>query len=654
MNGKVQYVFGIDFDWPDFDDAISGDLLPEISAGYYLYAGAGASLHAEGTSILRFSRKDTLATAELGSFWIYILYFTVTADLKSEISGAASSRFEMNGGVAASFEVGAMFSTKDGGKLVPPTPTFSYDPVTVKTTENSSLRISVGPRIKLALYRTIGPYAGLKAYGELKADNENNDPASCWSFKTGIEGEIGIEVKLFGKMLADWGTSYDLLSKQLDHGACEVDPAMTNAPDITDPTFTPWSLRLNDTVVSNNYATFLEPTVDGRWLLAGDNSHVLAKIGKDGSLLWAKTYTREEAVVPVPLYLNSAKSTLDTGTLILGNAPTEIVKLNSLGDVQWAYKPQVPGQTSYGLRAALEDENGNFYVGGMLGVVDGGDADAWIMKLDALGHVVWSKRFGRPTLQEKITGLTFVGTDIVAVGTRFGNQDPGPQTQSFALRLTRDGTLVWLTDIKGCGETNNLGLNRLALSTDGDLIAGGSYGLGGWSALLLKMKPATGELGWANGARNGTLGLEMTDFVQLTDGGYLMTGTLWTAGTNHTFIARADSVGRPKWMKRFEDGGEGASPGLALTGEGGVLMAATTTQGVNDSSYWVSRIPVKSGDFSLPAASGAKVSDESFEQQEDPCISISADTLSLVDFPVLFESDVVLVKDAQTTTEKLL
>lgn len=655
MHGKVQYQFGIDFDWPDWDDALGGDILPEISAGYYLYAGAGASLAVDGAAILKFARKDVLAHANLGTFTIWILVFTVSADLTSEVSGGASSRFAMSGGVDASFEVGAKFSSKSGGTLVPPTPSFTYDPVQVKTTEKGFFRVSIGPRIKLKLYDIVGPYAGLHAYGDMTATNEGLDPNACWAFKTGIEGEVGIQIEVWGESLADWGTTYDLLSKQLAHGACEADPNSTNAPDITEPTFTPWSERLNDTTVSNNAATYLEPTVDGRWLLGGDNSHVLAKLGKDGSLLWSKTYTRKDAALPVPLYLNRAISTLDAGTLLVADAPAEIVKLNSFGEVLWAKKPQLPSQSTYGLRAALEDENGNFYVGGMIPLTENGDQDAWIMKLDATGRLLWSKHFGRLGLMEKITDLAFVGQDIAAVGTRFGDQDPDPQTQSFALRMTRDGELLWLTDIKGCGDTNSLALNRLALSHDGDLIAGGSYGLGAWHALLLKMKPEAGALGWANGAANNTLGLEMTDFVQLTDGGYLMAGTLWTAGlNNHLFIARSDSVGRPTWMKRLSDGGDDSSPALALTGEGGVLFAGTTSLGVDDSSYWVSRIPVKKGDFSLPASSGAEATDEVFERLENPCISISADTIGLVDWPIAFDDDTVLVGDSKTTHETLL
>lgn len=656
MHGELTYTFGIDFDWPDWDEALTGDILPEITAGYYLNAGAGASLFAEGMAIRGFSREDKLAHADLASFAIFPLYFTVSVDLVSLIEGYARSKFTLSTGAEASFEVGALFSSDSGGKLVPPTPSFTTSPVAAKVTESADLKISVGPRVKLLLYDIVGPYAGLKVYASLGADKER--PAEqCWQAKIGVEGEIGIEIELFGASLASWGDSFNIADKTLDEGTCYLDPKEENPPDIADPAFDPWSMRIADTTRAWNYDDHLAlvQTVDGHWFTAGHNVKTLAKFDNSGSMLWAKEYRNEDMDIKLPFDITAATPTVSAGIVALTAQPIGILNLSNDGMLLWNRIPELSAQSPHAMTSVIEMNDG-FLVGGSILDPDTSDNDGWLFKIDRQGTVLWSKRFGESDRNEFITAMVKNADGVFIVGRSFGlSQDPA--AQSFVMYLNNAGAVDWVNAVSACGDSLNL--NSALLSQDGDLIAGGAFGDGHTHAVLAKFKSADGALGWVNGMENDTittLGLTVIDFVQLTDGGYLASGTVWTAGeTDYIFVTRTDAVGRPVWTKRLSDLESDAAAAVALNGDGGALIAGYSVHKNNedeDGSLLVSRIGVKKGTLDIPAGSGS-LTDETVTTLEDPCFSVILAKMPLTDAPITFTSANVTVKNVTKQVEKL-
>jgi|GEM_PF-1034412 len=648
--GGAYYQFGIDFDWPDWDEVFT-DPLPDIVAGFEVYAGAGAHLDVDGVAMKSYDRTEKLGSAYLGSFPIGPFWFFVNLDLLSQVKGAAASKFEMSAGFDTSFQMAAQYSTDGGGKFIPPTATFDTETPIVTASESASIRVSVGPRLKIELWDAFGPYAGVYLYGELAGD-ATKDP--CWELNTGVSGDIGIMLELFGEELANWGTPYDIYDTTLFSGSCTIDPDAPDVPDVTDPTFTPWSKRIEDTVVSwdldSDYVA-LDQTVDGSFLLSGSGANSLTKITKEGTLLWTQKYIRTEASTPTPLSITRAINTLDLGILATADDPIVIMKLNSDGELLWALRPYLPFQPSYGLQTAFEDEFGNVILGGANVPEDMAYGDAWILKIDPNGNVLWSKQWGTLDRSEWITGVTRVDDDWVFVGKSFGlSQDPAGQ--SFAMRIKQDGSTVWVTEISGCGDTDTVSLRTATISNDGDIIAGGSFGLGGPRTLLVKIKP-DGSLGWANGNAGGIFGLDMTGMFELTDGGYLMSGTWWTGGDDHLWVARTDSVGRMSWLKQLNDGVDDGAPSIRLTGEGGALLAGYTSLGVDRHSLWLTRLPVKTGDIQLDPAA-ATVTSETFEVKENPCLNFTNSSLALTDLDVSFVSDNIEVTKINPNVQDLM
>ena len=641
FGGSIEYQFGIDFDWPDLDDVLGGDPIPEITVGFYVGAQADAAIDVEGMAKYSFERKDTLGHAYLGSFWIGPLFFTVNADLLSILEGGASSRFIMHTGAGASFETGAQYSTDDGGKLTPPTFDSYFDPPEVTSTESAYLKASIGPRLRLALYDIFGPHVTVYAFAELAA---NSDADPCWDLRAGVYGDIGIDLTIWGETIAEWSEEFDIWDTSIVNGQCVPDPNAPPVPDLIDPTFTPWSIRLADTAgawdLDRDFMT-IEPLVDGHWLVSGSGAKALSKVTSDGRVLWSRRYVRPEATLPIPQPVNRAVQARDLGLMAAMSDPVMLARLDADGGVMRAWRLDLQNQPVVGIQAILPAGDGTFYVGAPFNPTDGGPSDAMVFRVDDDGNVLWARRWGRETLTEWVTSIVFVEDDIVVIGQSFG-LDQDPAGQSWAMRLGPDGSTKWVRTIRGLGDTEAVRLRRAHTSMNGDVIAGGSYGLGGPDVMLVKIKP-DGSLGWVSGNFGGDLGLDMTDFFQLSDGGYLMAGTWWTGGTDSMWVARTDSVGTISWLHKFADGVEDGSPSIVLTGEGGAMMAGYTERGVDHNSAWITRFPVKTGTLTLDPAAASITS--------EPVREASSLELEFADATVLpTELNLVLIPETLVST----
>jgi hypothetical protein len=422
------------------------------------------------------------------------------------------------------------------------------------------------------------------------------------------------------------------------------DPDAPPVPDLIDPLFTPWSYRITDAATSwdldRDFMT-LEPTIDGHWIVAGSAAQALSKITNDGSVLWTRKYIRDNGTLPVPMTVNRAAQAYDLGILASTYEPMGIMKLDADGGVVKSWLADIEFQPVEGIQAITPAGDGTYYVGAPFNAADMGQSDALIFKMDDNGNVLWSKTWGRETISEWVTSILLLDDDIIVIGQSFG-LDQDPANQSWAMRLGPDGSTKWIKEIKGLPGTDGVNLRRAHVSMNGDIIAGGNYRLGGPDVMLVKIKP-DGTLGWVSGNFGGGLGLDMTDFFQLSDGGYIMAGVWWTGGTDSLWIARTDSVGTISWLKKYADGVEDGSPSVVLTGDGGAMLAGYTDKGVDRHSTWISRIPIKTGELPLDPAE-ATITSEVSAPATEPELEFNDSATTLVDRPIN------LIEDPVTST----
>ena len=319
---------------------------------------------------------------------------------------------------------------------------------------------------------------------------------------------------------------------------------------------------------------------------------VLAQQGACVRIEWSENYGG---------FLNDAANkviqTIDGGYLAVGYSRSTnmmvtqnkgksdfwIAKVDSLGSLQW--------QSSFGgsendiASDAVQTPDGGFLVVGGTSSFEGdivgshGEEDVWLLKLSPTGNLIWSKTFGG-SLNERIESI-----------------EP-----------TADGNYI----MAGYSDSNN-----------GDI----STNKGDFDYWLVKIN-GSGTLLWEK-SFGGSLADWGFDVKQMPDGGYMMAGSTISGngdvadnnGFYDYWIIRTDANGDLIWQKNYGGTLEERAYSLALTPDGGAIIAGTS-----NSSDWDVQANFGSYDYWLIriASDGALIWSKNFGgNSEDRSFSVS-------------------------------
>jgi outer membrane protein assembly factor BamB len=650
LEGHLDYWYGMKIDWPDVIDW-PPDVAPEVTLGMDVSAGEAVDLRVDGMASKAFSRSESLMKVPLKPFNVWFLVFFPELEVKATIKGGARGAYSIQVSQSAEAGFGAHLSTEDGAEFIPPHADLDFPAPTVTSSESAQVSVEVGPEVHLRLFDIAGPYAGATGFLEL---NANSDASPCWGLVGGLRGLIGFDIEILGFDIFNWNKDFDIASDGLANGECVHDPDLDEATDLVDPTFTPWAELVLDSVgVVGGSDGFMQalPTVDGHFVLAGDGLRQLLKVNRDGAILSAFELYEVDGPFPIPMDATQVVELPDTGLLVALSDPLMLLRLSPAGVPLWSLKLQVPFQPPYGFTASALGADGNLYLAAPLVTEDSGDKDVLILKLSPDGKVLWSKRWGLPTRHEYPTLLVLhpLGLTVGGPAVDFQSNASAP---SFFLDLDFDGATRWTRELSGCSSYDDFAVRAGVLSTNLEVVATGALRSTAPRAILLKIKP-DGTLAWTNGAQANFLGIIPNSILQLSDGSFLVGGVWWTAGLDDIFLARSDSVGRLLWLKRYTDETGDSGTALALTGEGGALMAAYSSAGDAHHSLWLQRLPVTTGDLTY-ATSGASLTTETWLDVDEPCLNWAPSTVpDPTDHALTFQSQAIEVRPVSPTIRTL-
>ncbi len=303
-----------------------------------------------------------------------------------------------------------------------------------------------------------------------------------------------------------------------------------------------WTL----TVGANNYANLysVQQTSDGGYIAAGvqsisvsDHSPLLVKINSSGGIQWSKYYSGNNWDE-----FSSVRQTSDGGYILTGHAMSfgaggqdmYIIKTNSVGDTLFT---NVIGGTSYDYGdCAIQTLDSNYAVlGNTLSFGAGGSYDASIIKLNALGHIIWAKTYGG-TGDEKAGNLVQTSNGSF-VFTGFTNSAGSGGYDIFLIKTNSNGDTLW-TKTYG-GPQADYG-NSVAITSDkGYIISGLTQSFGGGACLL--KTDSMGNLLWSKIFTS--YGFYFAQ--ETTDGGFIAAGNTSTygAGSYDVYFAKTSAQG---------------------------------------------------------------------------------------------------------------
>jgi hypothetical protein len=309
------------------------------------------------------------------------------------------------------------------------------------------------------------------------------------------------------------------------------------------------------------------------------------KIDSAGTMEWAKAYGSIYQETG-----NAGQQTLDggfimAGTVTLGDTELLVIKCNSSGAIQWArgfsYQntKEIPGDIQ-------QTPDGGYVVAGYTGTSAPLSKDIFILKLSSVGDIQWAKTYD-DTLGDAALSVQQTSDDGYIVAGFTSSDDYGYPQAALVFKLSSTGVLQWAKTfggISGVGES----FSAVHQTSDSGYIVTGttySYGAGSFDFLVVRLSSA-GDLEWAK--TYGGTGAEFSYSLQQTsDGGYIVAGTTssYGAGSADFLVLRLSSTGEVQWARTFGGSDVDYVHGVLRTSDDGYVLAGYTRSygaGYND------------------------------------------------------------------------
>lgn len=259
--------------------------------------------------------------------------------------------------------------------------------------------------------------------------------------------------------------------------------------------------------------------------------------------------------------------------------------LTPLCPALWANRYGSTG-TDFIWATGLDSQGNTIAVGDFEGTVDfgggpltsAGAIDTFLLKVDAMGNHVWSKKFGTAGLQS-VQAVTVTATDEIVIAGYFqatinfggSNLTSSGGADIYVAKFNAAGTHMWSVKF-GSATDDQLALG-VAVDAAGDVYFTGSFlgtmtigtslaSAGGTDIFLAKLSGATGAAVW--GKRFGDAAIEQAGRTVTVDGqgNVLMVGAfngtvdfgggpLTTAGATDAFVAKFDPTGAHMFSRAF-------------------------------------------------------------------------------------------------------
>ena len=312
---------------------------------------------------------------------------------------------------------------------------------------------------------------------------------------------------------------------------------------------------------------------------------IVSDISEELFIEWDKTFGGSEAD-----RANTIIQTTDGGYVLTGMTRSKgagkwdiwVIKLDQEGNMLW--DKTFGGSEADWAYSIIQTGDGGYAVAGSTESKGAGKKDAWIIKLDYEGNMLWDKTFGGSGFDYARAIIQTANGGYILTGYTLG-------LDAWIIKLDYEGNMLWDKTFGGSKDDRASTIIRTA---DGGYILTGmtlSKGAGGCDAWIIKLDQE-GNMLW-----DKTFGGSEDDWansiIQTTDGGYAVAGYTSSkgAGEGDIWLIKLDSEGNMLWDKTFggsEDDWAGSI--IKTTGQGYMLAGITSSKGAGGYDSWIIKL----------------------------------------------------------------
>jgi len=291
-----------------------------------------------------------------------------------------------------------------------------------------------------------------------------------------------------------------------------------------------------------------------------------------GDTLWSRTYGGAG-------YENcySSQQTTDggyvlagfTGTFAAGSRDFWLVKTNANGDSLWSRT--YGGSESDECYSVQQTDDGGYVLAGYTDSFDFGSSDFWLVKTNAVGDSLWSRKYGGNHADEchSVQQTTDGGYVLAGYTASFG----AGSFDFWLVKTNADGDMLWTRTFGGSNLDDCKSIQQT--SDGGYVLAGytGSYGAGNVDFWLVKTD-ANGDSLWSH--TYGDFETEVCySVVETADSGFVLVGNTNSigAGDDDIWAVKTTSTGIPVWSRTYGGIEKDRAAAVSNTDDGGVVIA---------------------------------------------------------------------------------
>jgi hypothetical protein len=304
---------------------------------------------------------------------------------------------------------------------------------------------------------------------------------------------------------------------------------------------------------------------------------LLVRTDATGNVKWAR-HTVDSGAPNMSIALEGVFRLDDATIIAVGYRGTRslIVALDLDGAVQWV---RTFGSYEAWLRRGVRTPDGGFVVVGAQLLEQSFGSDALVTKFTADGELVWSRTIAGP-LADSFADVA-VGTDgsVYAVGT---SAVPGTMLDGLIVKLDAVGQPVWTKKWVGAGLD---GFNGVATTADGSLVLSASsepVGADDKGTASVLGITADGALAWAFTASG--VG-RFSSIAPATDGTVFVAGEASSGTVSGAFFARVSPRGSAMWGRRWDALDGSAIRALIRRQQGGLVAVGSAITGATEQAF---------------------------------------------------------------------
>jgi len=323
---------------------------------------------------------------------------------------------------------------------------------------------------------------------------------------------------------------------------------------------------------------------------AGAQDIWLVRSGVDGLAQWSQTYGGTDSDWGRSVLEVSGGGFAIAGeTFSFGNGSLDVWLLRTTSDGTLLWNKTYGGVFSDSATAMVWVSTGGFAITGSTANFGASSTDIWLLRTDADGNHLWNRTYGGGSLDEGYS-VVEVSTGGFAIAGYTNSYGAG-SSDAWLVRTDANGNLLWSRTYGGSGWDQ--GFSLVELSTGGFAIAGYTYSFGaGDSDVWLLRTASDGTLLW-----NKTYGGAAIEYgmsvLEASPGAITIAAytASFGAGAFDVWVLRTDLDGTLLWNQTFGGTGEDRAMEIIRVSSGGfAILGDTSSFDAGGGDFWLLRV----------------------------------------------------------------